>query len=582
MSVDPITIEVVSSRIREIAATMEHALYHSGYSPVLRESKDGTAGLTDAQGRMIVVSGGLQYHSLPYQQAVRSVLAAYPHVTLRPGDSFILNDPYLGGSPHAPDFIAITPAFVGEDIIGFGASIAHKADIGGIVPGSSGAAAREIYHDGLLLPPVRFQSAAGGIESAIEAIIRRNSRIPDVVLGDLRGQVGCTRLGAERLINLCDEYGSNTITDIMREILERTAVRMHGELTVIADGVAETEGFLDHDGADIDVPVRIHVRAEKRGDRLLLDFSGSSPQTRGPVNVNKTTAQAVSLLAMLAATDPSIPVNSGLTQAVDFLMPDGLVVNPQHPATVNHYFPTAHLTYNVVLAALGKLNPARAVAPSGLGHGAIAVGYAQSRTGKRAVQYELTSTALGGTSTHDGTSIIQAMNHITPAAPVEIVESEYPVMVRQYGMWENSAGPGRHRGGLGYVRDYQVLTDCIVTCRTSNHHFTAWGLDGGGSPRTSTTTINPDRPDRESLGPIVTRQLRAGDVLRLEQSGGGGYGDPFERDPAAVASDVRDGYVSITAAREAYGVVIDPKVVDVDLAATETLRAAHQPAAALS
>jgi N-methylhydantoinase B len=579
MSVDPITIEVVSSRIREIAATMEHALYHSGYSPVLRESKDGTAGLTDANGRVIVVSGGLQYHSLPYQHAVRSVLASFPRETLVPGESFIVNDPYLGGNPHAPDFMAITPAFVDGALVGFGVSIAHKADIGGIVPGSSGAAAREIYHDGLLLPPVRYQTDAG-IEVAIEAIIRRNSRIPDVVLGDLRGQVGCTRLGVQRLVALCVEYGRVTIVDIMGEIVSRTAARMHGELAALDDGIAEMEGFLDHDGADIDVPVRIHVRAEKRGDRLVLDFSGSSPQTRGPVNVNKTTAQAVSLLAMLAATDPSIPVNSGLTQAVDFVMPDGLVVTPMHPATVNHYFPTSHLTYNVVLAALGKLNPARAVAPSGLGHGAIAVGYAQSRTGKRTVQYELTCTALGGTSSHDGTSIVQAMNHITPSAPVEIVESEYPVMVRQYGMWRDSAGPGRFRGGIGYVRDYQVLTDCIMTARTSNHRFPAWGLAGGGAPRTSTTTINPDRPDREELGPIVTRSLRAGDVLRLEQSGGGGYGDPFERDPDAVAADVRDGYVSLNAARERYGVAVDPQTFEVDAAVTVDLRAARAGAPA--
>ncbi len=580
MSADPITIEVVSSRIREIASTMEHALYHSGYSPVLRESKDGTAGLTDANGRVIIVSGGLQYHSLPYQHAVSSVLASFPRETLVPGESFVVNDPYLGGNPHAPDFMAITPGFFDGELIGFGVSMAHKADIGGIVPGSSGAAAREIYHDGLLLPPVRYQTNAG-IETAIEAIIRRNSRIPDVVLGDLRGQVGCTRLGVQRLAALCAEYGRGTIADIMREILDRTAARIRGELAALDDDVADMEGFLDHDGADVDVPIRIHVRAEKRGDRLVLDFSGSSPQTRGPVNVNRTTAQAVSLLAMLAATDPSIPVNSGLTQAVDFVMPDGLVVNPQHPATVNHYFPTAHIVYNVVLAALGKLNPARAFAPSGLGHGAIAVGYAQSRTGKRAVQYELTCTALGGTSEHDGTSIIQAMNHITPSAPVEIVESEYPVMVRQYGTWEDSAGPGRHRGGVGYVRDYQVLTDCIVTVRSANHHFSAWGLDGGGAPRTSATTINPDLPSREALGPIVTRQLRAGDVFRLEQSGGGGYGDPFERDPVAVASDVRNGYVSLAAARDAYGVVIDRQTNDVDVAATKKLRAAHDPAVAL-
>jgi N-methylhydantoinase B len=556
MSIDPITIEVVTSRIREIASTMEHALYHSGYSPVLRESKDGTAGLTDADGRVVIVSGGLQYHSLPYQHAVRSVLARYPKETLVPGESFIVNDPYLGGNPHAPDMVAITPGFADGVLIGFGVSVAHKADIGGLVPGSSGAAAREIYHDGLLLPPVRYQTSAG-IEESIEAIISRNSRIPAVVLGDLRAQVGCTRLGVDRLAALCTEYGTATIAQIMREILERTAMRVASELRAIPDGTAEMEGFLDHDGADLDTPIRIHVRAQKTGGRLILDFSKSSPQARGPVNCNKTTAQAVALLALLAATDPSIPVNSGITEPVEFIMPDGIVVNPQHPATVNHYFPTSHLTYNVVLAALGELNPSRAVAPSGLGNGAIAIGYARARGGKPAVQYELMCTALGGTSDHDGSSIVQAMNHITPGAPVEIVETEYPVRVRRYDIWTDSAGPGQHRGGVGYVREYEVLEDCTMTARTSNHHFPAWGIRGGGAPATSRTTINPDRDGRIELGPIETRSLRAGDVLRLEQSGGGGFGDPHARDPLAVADDVRNGYVSPAAALAAYGVDVD-------------------------
>jgi N-methylhydantoinase B len=553
MSVDPITIEVVTSRIREIAATMEHALYHSGYSPVLRESKDGTAGLTDAAGRVVIVSGGLQYHSLPYQHAVRSVLERYPRETLVPGESFVVNDPYLGGNPHAPDMVAVTPGFSDGVLIGFGVSVAHKADIGGLVPGSSGAASREIYHDGLLLPPVRFQTSAG-IEESIEAIIRRNSRIPDVVIGDLRAQVGCTRLGVERLAALCAEYGTETVAVIMREILDRTALRVAAELREVPDGVAEMQGFLDHDGADLDVPIRIHVRAEVRGERLTLDFSESARQTRGPVNCNRTTAQAVALLALLAATDPSIPVNSGIADQVDFIMPDGLVVNPLHPATVNHYFPTAHLIYNVVLAALGELNPARAVAPSGLGNGAIAIGYAKARGGKAAVQYELMCTALGGTSAHDGSSIVQAMNHITPGAPIEIVESEYPVRVRRYDIWPDSAGPGKHRGGVGYVREYEVLEDCTMTARTSNHHFSAWGIRGGGAPATSRSTINPDRDDRIELGPIETRLLHAGDVLRLEQSGGGGFGDPRDRDPRAVADDVRNGYVSEEAAKTAYGV----------------------------
>ena len=553
MNVDPITIEVITSRIREIAATMEHALYHSGYSPVLRESKDGTAGLTDAGGRVVIVSGGLQYHSLPYEHAVRSVLDRYPREMLAPGDSFIVNDPYLGGNPHAPDMVAVTPGFADGVLIGFGVSVAHKADIGGLVPGSSGAAAREIYHDGLLLPPVRYQTTVG-IEESIEAIIRRNSRIPKVVLGDLRAQVGCTRLGVERLGALCTEYSADVIAQVVCEILDRTAMRIAAELGDIPDGVAEMEGFLDHDGADIDKPVRIHVRAEIHGGRLTLDFSKSDPQTRGPVNCNRTTAQAVSLLALLAATDPSIPVNSGISNAVDFVMPDGLVVNPRHPATVNLYFPTSHLIYNVVLAALGELNPGRAVAPSGLGNGALAIGYTDTRSGKTSVQYELMCTALGGTSAHDGSSIVQAMNHITPGAPIEIVETEYPVRVRRYDIRRDSAGPGQYRGGVGYVREYEVLEDCTMTSRTANHHFPAWGIRGGGSPLTSRVILHPDREDRVELGPIETRPMHAGDVLRIEQSGGGGFGDPHRRDRNMVLADVRNGYVSSEMSKTQYGV----------------------------
>ena len=199
MKVDPITTEVLASRLRETVATMEHALYHSGYSPILRESKDGTAGLTDKGGRVVMLSGGIQFHYTAYEQSVQAVIARYPLEKLQPGDSFVCNDPYKGGMPHAPDFCAITPAFHRGELVGFGVSLAHKSDIGGIVPGSSGAAAREVYHDGIVLPPVRFHTAQG-IEESIEAIIANNSRVPEVVLGDLRAQVGSTRIGGQRLV----------------------------------------------------------------------------------------------------------------------------------------------------------------------------------------------------------------------------------------------------------------------------------------------------------------------------------------------------------------------------------------------
>src|SRR5262249_45728910 len=232
-----------------------------------------------------------------------------------------------------------------------------------------------------------------------------------------RREVGSTRLGAERLRALCDEYGAETMQAAMASLIERTAARVRGELARWPDGEHSAEARLDHDGADRSKPVRVRVIARKAGDRLTLDFSETDAQAKGPVNTPRPTAQAVSLLALIAASDPTIPMNSGVLDAVDFVMPPGTLVNPQFPATVNHYFPTSHVVYTCVLAALGKFNPARAVAPAGFGTGAIAIGYTKGRAGKPTVQYELMVTSLGGTSTHDGASIVLAMNHFTPGTP---------------------------------------------------------------------------------------------------------------------------------------------------------------------
>ena len=556
MNVDPITTEVVGSRLREIASSMEYALYHSGYSPILRESKDGTAGVTDPDGRVVMIGGGLQYHLLAYEQAVHSVKERYSSKRMRPGDSFVVNDPYLAGNAHAPDMVAITPAFHDGVLVGFGVSIAHKADIGGIVPGSSGAAAREIFHDGLLLPAVRFQSN-DGIEEIVEAIIRNNSRVPDMVLGDLRAQVGCTRIGAERLVQLCNEYGREVVQRSIQHLLTATETRLQREIEQWEDASATAEGFLDYDGAVKDRPVRIHVHATKKGSRIEIDFSGCHPQTIGPVNLTTKTACSAALIALVATADPTIPINSGLTGVVDFKIPEGLVVSPKRPATVNHYFPTAHVLYNCVLAALGKLNPARAVAPSGLGCGGVSIGYRKARSNKPTVLYELMVTSLGGTSQHDGGAMVNAINNFTPGAPVEIIESEYPIRVRRFDIWRDSAGAGRYRGGIGYVRELEVLEDGVLTVRSSNHRFTAWGLNGGFSPKASRMILNPQSANREELEPITTRQLMSGDILSYQRSGGGGYGPPQERARDAVIDDVRNGYVSAECARVIYGCQLD-------------------------
>jgi N-methylhydantoinase B len=572
MKIDPISAEVILSRIAEVAATMEHALYHSGYSPVLRESQDGTAGLLDADGRIVMISGGLQYHSLVYGRAVESVIEKFSSDGLRPGDTFVVNDPYRGGNSHVPDIVVVTPVFHGGRRIAFAVSVAHKADVGGIVPGSSGAAAREIFHDGLLLPPVRYMTATG-IDEAIEDIIRSNSRTPEIVIGDLRGQAGCTRLGAERLAALADEYGADLIAAAMDELLRTTASRARAAIAQWADGESAAEGLLDHDGANRELPVRIHVRVIKRRDRITLDFSGCDPQTLGPVNLNSVTTRAISLVAFVAAADPELPVNAGLLEAIDFVIPEGKVVSPRRPATVNNYVPTMHVVYNCLMAALGHFNPARAVAPSGLGGGAIAIGYPEARGGNPDVQYELMTTGLGATPTHDGASIVMAMNHFTPSTPIEVLESEYPVTVRCFDVRRDSAGAGKYRGGIGFIREYQVKTACTLTVRHSNHRFGVSGIQRGKGPATSRALLDAGSGKPEQLDIMVTRSLNAGTIFRLEQSGGAGYGAPHERPIAVVAQDVADGYVSIESAARDYSVVIDPETLETDEAATAAMRA---------
>jgi N-methylhydantoinase B len=460
--------------------------------------------------------------------------------------------------------------------VGFGVSIAHKADVGGLVPGSSGAASRSIFHDGLRLPPVRYRST-DGINEAVEDIIRTNSRAPDVVIGDLNGQVGATWLGAERLAALCEEYGRETILEVMEALLSLTACRLSQELAALPDGTAEAEGFLDDDGADRDRPVRIAVLATKSADSLRLDFSSSAPQTEGPINVNPATARAVSLLAVVAATDPSIPLNSGLNDPVEFVLPDGRIVNPRPPASISHYFPTSVMIYTVVLSALGKLNPRRAVAPSGMVTGAMALGYTGRLTGNSRVQYELGTTALGGTSRGDGAAILHPMNHFTAGSPVEIIESEYPIRVKRFDFWPDSGGAGQYRGGVGVVKEYELLDDATMTLRTTLHRQRSWGLHGGLPPATSRTTVDPGRSSEQRLSALETRSLLAGTIVRLERSGGGGWGKPTVRDPEAVLGDVLDGLVSLEAAYEIYGVVIDSATLVVDVAATVARRKAMAP-----
>jgi N-methylhydantoinase B len=570
--VDPITLEVMSYRLGETVSMMEHLLFHSGYSPILRESYDGSACILDRDGQ-VVVGSGAPYHLFPYHRTTQSVIAKFGD-NMRPGDSFLINDPYTSGNFHVPDVAIVTPVFYKGERVAFCASIAHKPDLGGLVPGSSGAGSREIFHEGVLYPGVRIWSEEG-INKDIESMLRSNSRAPEEVVGDVRAQVGCTKSGAVRMQEMCDDYGSSILLEGFAKLMKLSENRLRRELAALPDGISEAEAFLDNDGVDLDKPIRIHVKVTKHGDTIEFDYSGCDPQVKGPVNVRPQSAESGSVLALIGIIDPTIPINDGVRRAVTFINPEGRVSHARYPAPVNNYYPTTHLMYSCVQKAMAHFSTRRVVAPAGFGIGGNTLGYTRSRSGKPAVQYELQNTSLGGTDGCDGSFGTIAMNHITPNTPVEILESEYPLLVTCWEPNPDTAGAGEHRGGLGYIREYKLLDEAKLTIRMGQFKFGSWGVNGGKGSRTARVSLNPGKEHEEKLPPLTTRDLQAGDVVRIETAGGGGCGHPFKRDPQSVLSDVKNGYVTLEASLKDYGVSIDRNSMTINELETNRLRLAE-------
>lgn len=551
-TLDGITLEIIGQRIAEIVSTMEVLLFHSGYSTILRESNDGSAAFLDREGR-VVIAAGMPVHLTAYYYSARGVLERHPWESMKPGDSFLINDPYKGGMQHVPDMAIITPVFSEGRPLGFCATIAHKPDVGGIVPGSSGAASREIYHEGLLVPGIKYWTAEGPVDDAV-ALVMRNSRVPDVIAGDIRAQLGATKKGDQSVGELVAEYGYEAIVEAMQRLQDISFERMGDEIARWPDGEGEGESFFDSNGVDLDKPVRIHVRAIKRGRALTIDFSGSDPQAPGPINLRPQGSETASLIAILGYLDPEIPVNGGTQRAVTFINPPGRVTNATFPAPVNSYFATLHQVMATAQKALLGLSPGRASAPDGFGAGAITIGYLGTETGKRPVQYEIMNPSLGASKAFDGTFCVMPVVHVSTSAPLEILETEFPVRLVHVEPNTDSGGAGEFRGGIGCIREYEVVDDVSFTLRAGGFASDAWGVAGGSVGFKGRCIL--DRGDGsapQSIPSLYTTQLKRGARIRMELAGGAGYGDPKHRDRESVLADVRNGYVSREAAERIYG-----------------------------
>lgn len=556
-AVDAITVEVVNQILSGIVQEMQNSLFCTGYSTIIRESRDASCAIMDSTGRVLAQFTVLPLHLGAFPACVEAIWKYYSPADLVQGDAILVNHPYEGGSPHATDMAVLSPIIMNGRVWGFCGSIAHKSDIGGLVPGSNSGQAREIFHEGLMVPPVLF-SRSGGPVREVEAIVRANSRTPELVLGDLRGQVGATQLGVRRLGALFDRYGTDTVTVAAERLLQITERRVHDSIAAWPDGVYSGTSALHNDGVEGGRPLRVRVRVTIDSERIDFDFRESDDQASGPYNIRPPLARAAAYYCLKCLIGADLPSNAGLAAAVETEFRPGSVLDPRPPAPVNTYMPIAIVTCEAIFDALSAAVPRARIAESGGSGGSSGIlSHASHRKGYPQVQYDLLANAMGARHDRDGVSATTV--HVSNAGitPVEIIESEFPVEVLRFELRRDSGGAGRYRGGLGFVREYRMLGNSSFTQRGGQQLSPANGREGGRPSGLARTTVKPESASEKILAARDGNvPLAAADVLRIEQAGAGGYGPAWERPPEAVLADVRDRYVSPEAAATLYGVAV--------------------------
>ena len=539
MSVDPVTVQILRNRVSGLMEEMAHRFFRSGYSTIVRESRDFSCVIIDAKGRLIA-SPPMFYHATAYYYLAQKIIALYGD-TLSDGDMFVANHPYEAYTPHAPDMALMAPIIEDGVLVGFSAAIAHKADIGGTVPGSSWGQAVEIFQEGFHIPPMRLYEA-GVLNADLERLIAANSRQPRLVLGDLRAQAGAVRVGRERMQMLAREHGARTLVEALDRMIEAAGREMAAAFAKMPEGESEAEGFLDVE-AGVD-PVRLHVRVRVKDGRVSFDFADTSPQTRAPINLRPALVEACCFHALIALIDPALRYSDSARALVDINAPPGSAVNALSPAPCSSYMKSCQRLIDVLIDALNTFCPLRAAANAGGSGGSIVVTWGAGERPTHHNQHEIFGSAYGGGQGCDGASGTTVHLSNIYVTPIEIVETEFPTRVTRFELIPDSGGDGQWRGGLSFRREYVVDQPAAILYRGDKARYPARGAAGGADGRRSRFLIDPGGPNEKDMPANCRVELKPGQRFRVEAAGGGGYGDPGKREPEARERDVDDGYVS--------------------------------------
>ena len=572
-TLDPVTLAVLKGRLEQIADEMDATLYRSAFNPIIAEARDACHGLYHAEAGATLVKGttGLPIFVGAMAFAVKAVIDKVNREGgLEEGDIFLFNDPYDGGT-HLNDFRLVRPIFRHGKLFCWLASVGHWLDIGGNVPGGFNARATESFQEGVRIPPIKLASK-GVINQDILAILAANSRVPQSNYGDLNGQLNALDLGEKRLIELLDSYGDAVVTQALDAFTARAATMMRETISALPDGVYHFEDYLDNDGVT-DEPLLIALDLTITGDRMTLDFSRSSAPCAGPLNIARSTAVACCYVA-LKHVFTDVPANAGCLEPITFIIPETTLLGVSPPKPVGGYTETILRVIGVVFGALGHAMPERATAaPFGTINALSIAGHRND--GSRFVMFSFFGGGLGGNPETDGLN--HGNNPISMATipPAEILEASYPVMFTQWALRPDSAGAGFHRGGLGAIYEVEVLAEsgADVFLLGERGKFAPFGVNGGDAAALNQFAWQTDEGERTPplASKIADVKIKKGRRVRLETPGGGGWGSAWERDAHQIVRDVRLGYVSVSAAREKYGVIIN-KDGSLDQQATKALR----------
>ena len=552
--IDPITLAVLAGRMEQIADEMDATLFRAAFNPIIAEAHDASHGLYHAVSGDTLVQGksGLPIFVGVMSFAVKAVIdKAAENGDLEDGDIYIFNDAHLGGT-HLSDMRLVRPYFHDGKLFCYLASVGHWHDVGGAVPGNYNPAATDAFQEAFVLPPVRL-AKAGKVQTDIIDILMRNTRLPQSAQGDLNGQLGALDLGKKRLDELLAEYGADTVRAALDALQDRAETLMRTELTDLPDGRWEAEDFLDNDGIT-DTPLPIKVALEIKGDQMLLDFAGTADRCAGPVNIALPTAVATAYVA-IKHIFPSLPANAGVMRPIEVKIPEGSLLSAPFPAPVGGYTETILRMVDVIFSAASQAAPDRGVANA---YGTI---NALSISGKRAngqpwVMFSFYGGGHGGSPEGDGLNHGNAPISTATIPPMEILESAYPVMFKQWALRPDSAGAGQHRGGMGATYEIEVLEESATAFLFGERgRFAPKGVAGGGDAALNRFEYEQD--DGWHAPPMASKmvgiKLQRGQSVRLDTPGGGGYGAPANRAAADVARDVAGGLLAPDYATQTYG-----------------------------